>query len=148
MNLSEAALCQPAVEAAVEVLDTMFFELPTQAPEPCEAPCAGALCAMARFTGTADGTLAVSLDPPALSRLSASFLGTEEEEITESLGANVLCEMANMLCGATLSRMHPDSRIVIVSPRLIPVSEVSPSPWLRFPLECGNLAISLTYRGL
>ena len=35
MNLSEPALRQWAVEAAVEVLDTMFFELPVQRPEDC-----------------------------------------------------------------------------------------------------------------
>jgi hypothetical protein len=90
----------------------------------------------------------VSLDEPALNRLAASFLGAEVDEITPALGSHVLCELTNMLCGATLSRMHPDSRIVIDSPRIVPLNEVSSSPWLRFPLECGSLAVSLTYRGL
>ena len=148
MNLSEPALRQQAVEAAVEVLNTMFFELPVQRPEDCESPRPEDLCALATFTGTAEGSFAVALETRSLNRLSASFLGAEEDEITAGLGSNVLCELTNMLCGATLSRLDPDSHIVISSPKVAASSEVSPSPWVRFPLECGSLAISLTYRGL
>jgi len=148
MNLNEPTLRQRAVEAAVEVLDTMFFELPADRPEDCDSPRPEDLCALTTFTGTAEGCFAVALEAHSLNRLSASFLGADEDEITEGLGSHVLCELANMLCGATLSRVDPNSHIVISTPRVGSSSEVSSSPWVRFPMECGSLAISLTYRGL
>jgi CheY-specific phosphatase CheX len=148
MNLNEPNLRRQAAQAAVEVLDTMFFELPTGGPENCDSPPPEALCALTVFTGTAQGCFAVALEAPSLQRLSASFLGADEAEVTEGLGSHVLCELANMLCGATLSRVGPDSHIIISTPRVVSSSEVSSSPWVRFPMECGSLAISLTYRGL
>lgn len=148
MNLTQAPLREPAIAAAVEVLDTMFFELPVDSPQPCDRAPQDGLCALVQFAGTADGSLAVWLEQPPLLRLAALFLGLEEGAMTEGMSANVLCELANMICGSTLSRLNPGGRIVISPPRLVALSEVSPAVWVRFPLECGSLAISLTYRGL
>lgn len=147
MNGTDPSVVDSAVEAAVEVLDTMFFELPAGTPQVWEGPPPDALCALVRFAGTSEGRLAVVLEPLSVHRLAAAFLGMDEGETTEGQAADVLCELANMICGASLSRLNPDSRIVIESPKVVPVSEVSAAPWVRFPLECGSLAISLTYRG-
>jgi len=147
MNPDGTVLREASIQAALEVLETMFFEIPVEGPQESDGASTSSLCALATFTGSAEGLLVVSLTPPALERLSASFLGLEEPEISESQAAGVLCELANMLCGSTLSRLDPGARIAIAPPRLVHSDQVSSRGWLRFPLECGSLAISLTYRG-
>lgn len=147
MSVSEPVAMDSAIQAAIEVLETMFFELPAGPPEEAGCPSPGEMCAAARFTGTSEGSLSVAVAPEVLRILSAAFLGIEQNEVTERLSVNVLCEMANMICGASLSRLHPGGRISIDPPHLMPANEVLTQSWIRFPLECGSLAISLTYRG-
>lgn len=147
MSVSEPVAMDSAIQASIEVVETMFFELPAGPPEEDGGPSPEELCVMVRFTGTSRGSLSVALAPAVLRRLSAAFLGIEEDEVTERLSLNVLCEMANMICGASLSRIHPGGRISIETPQVMPVPEVLPQSWIRFPLECGSLAISLIYRG-
>jgi CheY-specific phosphatase CheX len=147
MSVGEPVAMDSTIQASIEVLETMFFELPAGLPEETGAPSPEGLCATVRFSGTSEGSLSVALEPPVLRRLSAAFLGIEEEEVTERLSLNVLCEMANMICGASQSRIHPGGRIAIETPQVMPVTEVLPRSWIRFPLERGSLAISLTYKG-
>ncbi len=147
MSRDATVLREASIQAALEVLETMFFEIPMELPQESDAAPTEGLCALANFTGSAEGLLAVSLTPSALERLSASFLGLEEPDFSEGQAAGVLCELANMLCGSTISRLDPGARIAITPPRVVPSDQVSSRGWLRFPLECGSLAISLTYRG-
>lgn len=148
MQLTDQAIRECAIPATLEVLDTMFFELPVDVPAECSGPGPGALAAHAHFTGSAEGELVVSTQRETLRRMTAAFLGMEEEAIPDSESSAVLCELANMLCGSAVSRIDPSARITIDCPQIISAAEVSPRPWLRFPLECGSLAISLTYKGL
>jgi CheY-specific phosphatase CheX len=147
MNPDETVLREASIQAALEVLETMFFEIPVEDPQDSEDALTASLCALASFTGSAEGVLAVSMTPPALERLSASFLGADESEISDGQAVGVLCELANMLCGSTISRLDPGARIAIAPPQIVHSDQVSSRGWLRFPLECGSLAISLIYRG-
>jgi hypothetical protein len=147
------------LEALNEVLETMFFELPVDEPSGAP-PSASSRAAAARFTGEIDGrplagSFQVAVEPPMLSRLAQDFLGLDEmEPPDESQTANVLCELANMLCGSTLSRLEPEARLRIAPPQTSDVTpesaEVEPGPlssaWIDTPLECGTLWVRLEVR--
>jgi hypothetical protein len=157
---------QSCLEALNEVLETMFFELPVDQPSGAP-PSASSRAAAASFTGEIDGrslsgAFQVAVEPPMLSRLAQDFLGLDEmEPPDESQSANVLCELANMLCGSTLSRLEPEARLRIAPPRTVDLSPeplaVSPQPaesnltprasaWIDTPLECGTLWVRLEVR--
>lgn len=135
--------------AILEVLETMFFELPADEGQ-CAAPRSGVRSAVVQFAGTMPGLLRVAIEPHMLSRLTQNFLGLDELEppsIAEE--RQVLCELANMLCGAALSRFEPDGRLSIGSPEetaLNPQEEAIAAaslPWIRSPLECGDIWVHL-----
>jgi CheY-specific phosphatase CheX len=129
---------------AAEVLETMFF---TEAEE---APCDHiwleiACCARIHFEGSHFGEMLLGVSVEATDPIAASFLGIETEELTDALRGQMVQELANILCGAMLSRLWPESTLALSSPEL--------SGWLAWPaggtLHCcfatpeGRLAISI-----
>jgi hypothetical protein len=136
-----------AAGGALDVLETMFFELPLGPVREDEPPAAGAE-AYVEFEGTYRGRIEVRVDVPAAGRLTASFLGREDERtVTAPESELVLLELANMLCGAALSRIHPQSHFRLEAPRLgRPEESVEPGTWLIAPLESGRVAFRLTFK--
>lgn len=134
-----------ALEGAVlEVLETMCFELPVAEPEPGGAPEESAVRATARFEGSMRGALHVALTGEAPRRLAAAFLGLEEEQVGDQQVLLMASELANMLCGATMSRLEPHGRLRIAPPeagRGGPPCEGR--CWLHVPLEGGEVAVTL-----
>jgi hypothetical protein len=43
--------------------------------------------------------------------------------MADQQAAQILCELANMLCGATLSRLAPNGRFDLETPRMVSVAE-------------------------
>ncbi len=127
-----------------EVLETMFF---TEAEE---APCDHiwleiASCAQIRFAGSHFGEMLLGVSVEATDPVAASFLGMNPAELTDALRGQMVEELANILCGAMLSQLWPESTLALSSPELV--------PWLAWPpegtLHCcfatpeGRLAISI-----
>lgn len=132
-----------AAGGMLEVLETMFFELPI-APLREDSPPADVPGAAVEFTGTRRGRLDVRLDAAAARRLAASFLGREDERtVTGPEIELVTLELANMLCGAALSRIEPQGRFRIEAPRLESSMPEGAGPWLVAPLESGRVAVRL-----
>lgn len=132
-----------AAGGMLEVLETMFFELPL-APLREDSPPADVPGAAVEFSGTRGGRLAVRLDTAAARRLAASFLGREDERtVTGPEIELVVLELANMLCGVTLSRIEPQGRFQIAAPRLESCAPEEAGPWLVAPLESGRVAVRL-----
>jgi CheY-specific phosphatase CheX len=103
-------------EVTSEVLETMFFA--TAAAVEC-AHDAAAISAIVHFEGEPSGALQVSVSPTLARSIAAGFLGLEPDEVTAEADGQVSCELANMICGAILSRLHPDSQVALDSPRLV-----------------------------
>jgi CheY-specific phosphatase CheX len=138
------AACQQAV---LEVLETMFFELPESTGELVEHHVDDASLVTARFSGSLNGVLCVALSSASPQRLAAGFLGMEEEDIGPDEEHSMVVELANVLCGSTMSRVEPLGRLIIEQPGVGEHPEDVHGPWLRFPLESGLIEVSVQYEG-
>ncbi len=102
-------------EAVQTILDTMFY---TGCWEAAAQP-SDAVCARIHFHGEPSGEFEMFLERGAARKLAAAYLGLEESDLPEPAEEEVACELANMICGATLSRLHPDSVVRLESPELV-----------------------------
>jgi CheY-specific phosphatase CheX len=144
MKLDKQEVRRALEEAVLEVLETMCFEFPVAEPEPGGAPAEEAVRAVARFEGSLRGKLHVALTGEAARRLAASFLGLEEDGVGEQEVLLMASELANMLCGATLSRLEPHGRLRIAPPETSRgAAPCQGGCWLWFPLEQGEVAATL-----
>lgn len=147
IDLSDPSLRSACQQAMMEVLETMFFEIPLDEPVQCLAAQAGdgALAATASFGGSLTGSLTVMLDGDAARSLAASFLGMDPGMEEDGPGPaelrSVVIELANVLCGATMSRMEPAGRLRIEQPVIVERTPALTGPWLSVPLECGSLDV-------
>src|SRR5580692_6243626 len=91
-----------------EVLEGMFFSA-VMGPTGGEVggPC---LCARVSFSGSRNGSLAVSAPNATATSLAGSFLGTEDCSAPDDQINAALGELANILCGAVLGRSEPAGR--------------------------------------
>lgn len=134
------------------VLETMFFSVVSG---PAEPEINGAvLRARVSFRGRPSGTFGMCLSAPTATLLAASFLGEDEQTLTESQTGQVMCEMANMLCGALLSRLQSEEIFDLGTPELMPslsevvANSVMPHEARRsFALEGGILTVNLQLEG-
>ncbi len=135
---------QALEEATLEVLETMCFEYPVDEAREGGLPEGPATAAVARFDGSLRGELRVALAGAAPRRLAAAFLGIDEEEVRGQDELLVAAELANMLCGATMSRLEPQGRLRIAAPEAgRGACGCQSADWLRFPLEQGEVAVAL-----
>jgi len=108
---------ETARRVAVEVLETMFF---TEAEEvPCKhAWIASAPCARIRFEGSHLGAMLLCVSAVAVDPIAASFLGLDPMEVTDAQRGQMVQELSNILCGAILSQLRPESTLALSSPEL------------------------------
>jgi CheY-specific phosphatase CheX len=144
---------QAALAAAVEeVLETMCFTAVFSSSEAAIPETGGGASLMAslRFEGKFSGEflLVVALEPART--IGSGFLGKEEGEISDSQAAEVVCELANMFCGTTLSRLETETTFSLSHPELVSAELEVPchvggfTRW--FELEEGSLAATLSFR--
>ena len=111
-----------------EVLETMFFTCVCGPAEPGALAGEPRLTAHLTFQGSPCGAFTLSLAEPAARTLAANFVAHETEDAPPApeVGA-VVCELANMICGAVLSRVESDSHFRLSSPELLPEASALPS---------------------
>jgi CheY-specific phosphatase CheX len=112
---------QTALASAVEeVLETMCFTtvLASSVHPPEEDGGAPAITAELRFHGSPSGGFRMGV-PMKLARVvGAGFLGREQMEVSDSQAEEVVCELANMICGSVLSRLESKATFQITHPEL------------------------------
>jgi CheY-specific phosphatase CheX len=108
-------------EAVDIVLETMFF---TASLGPAEAV-AGVPVLEARvsFLGIPSGILSVRLSEASARMLAAGFLGEDEDLLTDSESRQVVCELANMLCGTLVSKLQTKGTFDQAAPKLIAAAD-------------------------
>jgi len=110
---------QALKEAIEDVLEKMFFvRMPGDGEEP---PVVDGieLEAQLRFEGEPGGALALRITAEAARSIAADFLGTEENELDEQQIGEVVCELANMICGSLLSRLESEATFRLWSPEVV-----------------------------
>jgi CheY-specific phosphatase CheX len=135
-------------ETVETVLETMFFATPMG---PAEAETGAAVLeACVGFHGRPSGGLCVCLSAVSARILAAGFLGEDEESLTDSQPGEVVCELANMLCGSLVSKLESEESFDLTSPELAAAgsfagagSEAVPAARQSFELENGILTVTL-----
>jgi hypothetical protein len=135
-------------EVVERVLETMFFSAPWG---PAEPETGGAVLeSRLAFRGRPSGTFDVCLSEPGARLLAAGFLGEDEQTLTDSQTGQVVCELANMLCGSLVSKLQSEESFDLGSPWLVPFGSgigagADPPPAARqsFAIEGGVLTVTL-----
>jgi hypothetical protein len=140
----DQAASETARRVASEVLETMFF---TEAEVvACDhgwmeiAP-----CARIRFDGSHSGEMLLGVSVEAADPIAASFLGLDPMELTEAQRGQMVQELSNILCGAMLSQLWPESTLALSGPELTAWPEWPSQGTLHrcLALPEGMLAISI-----
>jgi CheY-specific phosphatase CheX len=118
LNPTEAELAAAVAAAASSVLDTMFFAEAETCPPPPPEQQRGMMGVSVRFDGGVRGEFVVAIDPHVAVVLASAFLGVDEGDVSEAEVAEVMCETANMICGAALSRIEAEDHMRLETPAL------------------------------
>lgn len=141
-----SGLCEALTDSAAEVLESMFFTSPAGDAAPEAASGGPWISAALSFRGNPSGRFGVDVRLDTGRRIAASFLGQEEDALTETQAGEVVCELANMICGSVLSRLERESRFELSQPKIGLAGASRPdTPGARrvVELEEGPLAIWL-----
>lgn len=105
-------------QSVEEVLEKMFF-IRSLSEAAGELPLwENAIMAHLSFEGEPSGSLTVRVTRDAARTISADFLGADESELTQQQVGEVVCELANMICGSVLSRVESAATFRLVSPQI------------------------------
>jgi CheY-specific phosphatase CheX len=110
-------------DAASMVLETMFFTLPegyTERHLPADAPVVHAVLS---FSGAWSGTFELKTPVDSARAITQGFIGAmEPAEVSDERVSEVICELANMVCGSTLSQLGDDKIFHLGTPHLVHVA--------------------------
>jgi hypothetical protein len=116
-SLRKATIHAALAAAVGEVLESMFFI--EDLGEASEAPAAEAVTVEIRFDGDPPGRLQMLLAPLAAKCIAADFLGEDPGSVSARQSEDVALELANMICGAVLSRLESSACFRLESPRIV-----------------------------
>ena len=106
--------------SAQTVLETMFFVVPEGDAQPSYYQEPPLLHAGVTFRGEWCGTLELTAPLNSAKTLASSFAGVSDpEELTEEEAAEVIRELANMVCGSTLSKLGGNKIFDLDSPKML-----------------------------
>ena len=112
-------LLPPALDKAMkDVLERMFFLDACTCPAAVTLDAASAVEARLHFAGDPSGEFRLRVAVQAAASISADFLGIDPADLTESRIHEVVCEMANMICGAVLSRIESGATFRLGAPEI------------------------------
>jgi CheY-specific phosphatase CheX len=115
--VTDTVLQRALQESTEDVMEKMFFihslgEPPESQPEP-------QFVAHLTFDGDPSGALTLSVRASAARSVAADFLAAEEPDLSEQEIGEVVCELANMICGSVLSRVESSATFRLASPRIV-----------------------------
>ncbi len=128
---------------AAEVLATMFFE------EAVPAACghvwfSTAVSVHLNFEGSHRGEFLLSVSPDTARSIASGFLGLDPEEMAGTQPGEVMLELANILCGALMSTLWPESNLSLDSPELVSAADgFAEAMHCCFTLPDGMVAVSI-----
>jgi CheY-specific phosphatase CheX len=148
--MGELALERALSECTEEVLEQMFFVQPVEEPVPQKSPEAvdsSHFSVDVGFSGEPSGRLLLRISKPAARSIAADFLAEDEAVLSEQQVGEVVCELANIICGSVLTRVESRTSFRLGSPRLlfqVPEPEIRPAAVRSLDLWNGNITIAMT----
>jgi CheY-specific phosphatase CheX len=116
--VTDATIRTALSSAAAEVLDCMFFlEVLGEVAEP--PPQAGTVSVQVSIEGNPPGCFQMRIARPAADAVAADFLGEDLESLSARQSTDVTLELANMICGAALSRIESRAAFRLGSPEVV-----------------------------
>lgn len=112
-------------DSVEEVLYKMFFIEGLSEPGGPAAASTEECSAALQFEGRPSGGLKLAVSWPAARSIAADFLGEDETSLTGQQVDEVVCELANMICGAMLSRVESDETFRLSTPRMVAGEETA-----------------------
>jgi CheY-specific phosphatase CheX len=123
----ESSMHQALADSVREVLGKMFYvNLSDDAADAGRGPGSEALAARLIFDGDPPGSFRLDLDVTLAQRAAAGFLYEDPAELTREQIHDVICELANMICGSALSRIESTATFRLAKPEIA-------APQTRFP---------------
>lgn len=120
--MTEKSLAEALESSMADVLEKMFFIRSMGLPE--ESMPETDVIAQLTFDGDPPGCFKLRVTKSAASSIAADFLGMDEAELSEAEVSDVICELANMICGSVLSRVESNTTFRLAKPRLMPAEAV------------------------
>ena len=111
-----------ALRTAVDdVLEKMFFAETLGECEICASGCMAEekIAASLSFAGEPSGFLLLHMSALAARQIAADFLGLDEESLSPRQTSEVVCELANMICGSVLSRVESAATFQLGGPQIV-----------------------------
>jgi CheY-specific phosphatase CheX len=138
------ALQYALADSAASTLESMCFSIP-EGNALIEATDL-AFGVAVRFEGDFAGTMRLATSQAAARELSASFLGADPDEVSQEGAYSVLLELANIICGATLSSYHKDGHFKLLAPQVVTagVAPTDSDAVCSLQLEAGPVAAAMT----
>jgi CheY-specific phosphatase CheX len=140
----QSPMDQVLQHVAAEVLETMFFTEAELAD--CDHGWLDAAAsARVGFEGSHLGEMLFGVSAEAVDPIAAAFLGLDPAELAEAQRGQVIQELTNILCGAMVSHLWPESRLALGSPELTAWQDWPEEGTLHrcFVIPEGKLAISI-----
>ncbi len=115
--MTECSLREALENSVTDVLEKMFFIRSLGVPD--SALPHTDVIARLTFEGEPSGCFTLRVTRSAACSIAADFLGAEEGQLMEGEVSDVICELANMICGSVLSRVESNTTFRLASPRLV-----------------------------
>ena len=133
----------PALRESVdEVLEKMFFirslgECADLSGEP-------EMVAHLTFEGQPSGSFTLRASRDAARSIAADFLGEEPHMLSDQQAGEVICELANMICGSALSRIQSDFHFRLGAPALLKAPPAASRAAASCAVELYDRALAVT----
>ena len=105
-------------DSVKEVLEKMFFVEPVEEQFPTAESGSGAIAVGLAFDGSPSGSLCLCVGNDAARQIAADFLGEGDDSLPVQKVQEVICELANMICGSFLSHVETSTTFRLASPHL------------------------------
>jgi len=114
-------------ESVQDVLEKMFFiELDPEAAGQGESE--AEICAQVSFHGDPSGALTLRVTSREARSVAADFLGADADELSDRQISEVICELANMICGSVLSRVESTTTFQLAEPAIVSAASAHQLP--------------------
>jgi CheY-specific phosphatase CheX len=130
--------------AVANVLERMFFlEVLGEAAEP--PPEAETVTVDLSFEGDPPGRFRMRISRPAANTVAADFLGEDAGSLTDRQSTEVTLELANMICGAVLSRIESSASFRLGTPQIAAgdTGKQRPAEETRYTVDTGSGALTV-----